>query len=135
MIFFLEKEDFLSMLGVLFLSDISLVVHVMALQSEQFYKCVVEMKAPGKAAQDQVGKAFNFQLLTDKGTERKGGSAKTGKRKRKKQKEIRRIDELKGQSREDKSQQEKEQGTSRKKGRDRERTKQRGLELNEMGRV
>lgn len=54
------------MLGVLFLSDISSVVHVMALQSEQFYKCVVEMKAPGKAAQDQVGKAFNFQLLTDK---------------------------------------------------------------------
>lgn len=91
--FFLEKEDFCSMLGVLFLSDISSVVHVMALQSEQFYKCVVEMKAPGKAAQDQVGKAFNFQLLTDKGTERKGGSAKTGKRKRKKQKEIRRIDE------------------------------------------
>lgn len=91
--FFLEKEDFHSMLGVLFLSDISSVVHVMALQSEQFYKCVVEMKAPGKAAQDQVGKAFNFQLLTDKGTQRKGGSAKTGKRKRKKQKEIRRIDE------------------------------------------
>lgn len=82
------------MLGVLFLSDISLVVHVTALQSEQFYKCVVEMKAPGKAAQDQVGKAFNFQLLTDKGTQRRwGGSAKTGKRKRKEQKEIRRIDE------------------------------------------
>lgn len=66
------KANFHPMLGVLFLSDISLVVHVMALQSEQFYKCVVEMKAPVKAPQDQVGKAFNFQLLTDKGTQRKG---------------------------------------------------------------
>lgn len=61
------------MLGVLFLSDISSVVHVMALQSEQFYKCVEEMKAPGKAAQDQVGKAFTFQLLTDKGMRGWGG--------------------------------------------------------------
>lgn len=34
------------------------------------------MKAPGKAAQDQVGKAFNFQLLTDKGTRREGGECK-----------------------------------------------------------
>lgn len=58
-----------------------------------------------------------------------------GKGRGRSKKEIRRIDELKGQSREDKSQQEKEQGTSRKKRRDRERTKQRGLELNEMGRV
>lgn len=32
--FFLEKANFSPMLGVLFLSDISLVVHVMALQSE-----------------------------------------------------------------------------------------------------
>jgi len=59
------------MLGVLFLSDISLVVHVMVLQSEQFYKCVVEMKVPWKAAQDEAGKAFNFQLLRDKDTQRK----------------------------------------------------------------
>lgn len=35
----------------------------------------------------------------------------------------------------DKAQQEKEQVTSRKRGRDRERTKQRGLELNEMRKV
>lgn len=67
--FFLEKANFHPMLGVLFLSDISRVVSAMAVQSKQFYKCVVEMKAPGKAAQDQVGKAFNFQLLTDKGTQ------------------------------------------------------------------
>lgn len=69
----MEKGNFHPMLGVLFLSGISSVVHAMALQSEQFYKCVVEMKARGKAAQDQVGKAFNFQLLTDKGTQRKRG--------------------------------------------------------------
>lgn len=38
----------------------------MTLWSEQFYKCAVEMKVPGKAARDQVGKAFHFQLLQTK---------------------------------------------------------------------
>lgn len=39
------------------------IVHVMSLWSEQFYKRAAEMKAAGKAAWDQVGKAFHFQLL------------------------------------------------------------------------
>lgn len=62
----------------------------MAFQSEQFYKSAVEMKAPRNAAQDQVGKAFNFQLLQKKAWG--GGRAKAGKKKRKEQKEIRRND-------------------------------------------
>lgn len=56
----------------------------MAFQSEQFYKSAVEMKAPRNAAQDQVGKAFNFQLLQKKAWG--GGGQRQGKRRGKSKK-------------------------------------------------
>lgn len=63
---FLEKANFHPMLGVLFLSDVSLVVHVMALQSEQFYKCVAKMKAPGKLLSIKLEKLLTFNSLQTK---------------------------------------------------------------------